>query len=199
MPRLIAFNKPFGVVTQFSPHAGRTTLADFIAEKDVYPAGRLDHDSEGLLLLTSDGALQHRIAHPASKLVKSYWAQVEGVAHQAGIDLIRGGLDLGDFVSHPCEARLIAEPPDLWPRQPPIRERKAIPTSWIEVSIAEGKNRQVRRMTAKAGLPTLRLIRHRIGPYLLGDLLPGTWREIDSSLIMDPVIGRRRAGGSRSR
>jgi 23S rRNA pseudouridine2457 synthase len=199
MPRLIAFNKPFGVVTQFSAHEGHATLADFIREKEIYPAGRLDHDSEGLLLLTSDGALQHHIAHPVRKLVKSYWAQVEGVADQAAIDCLCNGLDLGDFVSSPCEARLIAEPPGLWPRMPPIRERKSIPTCWIELSIAEGKNRQVRRMTAKAGFPTLRLIRHRIGPYSLGELSPGTWREVDSSLIMSATTNRHRAGRSRSR
>jgi 23S rRNA pseudouridine2457 synthase len=199
MSRLIAFNKPFGVVTQFSDHPGHPTLADFIKEKDIYPAGRLDYDSEGLLLLTSDGALQHRIANPARKLVKSYWAQVEGMADQAAIDRLRGGLHLGDFISQPCEARLIAEPQLLWARIPPIRERKSIPTSWLEVSIVEGKNRQVRRMTAKAGFPTLRLVRHRVGPYHLEGLAPGAWREIDSSLIMDVTTSRRRAGGSRSR
>ncbi|OFZ69923.1 MAG: pseudouridine synthase [Betaproteobacteria bacterium RBG_16_58_11] len=177
MPRLILFNKPYGVLCQFSPEGTHTTLKDFIAIPDVYPAGRLDTDSEGLLILTDDGALQHRISDPKHKLPKTYWAQVEGVPDQAALDQLRNGLDLGDFVTRPAEARLIAEPEGLWPRVPPIRVRQHIPTSWLELTIAEGKNRQVRRMTAKVGYPTLRLIRYAIGAYTLDGLAPGVWRE----------------------
>ena len=177
MPRLILFNKPYGVLCQFSPEGTHTTLKDFIAIPDIYPAGRLDTDSEGLLILTDDGALQHRISDPKHKLPKTYWAQVEGVPDQAALDQLRHGLDLGDFVTRPAEARLIAEPEGLWPRVPPIRMRQHIPTSWLELTIAEGKNRQVRRMTAKVGYPTLRLIRYAIGAYTLDGLAPGVWRE----------------------
>jgi 23S rRNA pseudouridine2457 synthase len=177
MPKLILFNKPYGVICQFSPEGAHTTLKDFIAIPDVYPAGRLDTDSEGLLILTDDGALQHRISDPEHKLPKTYWAQVEGVPDQAALEQLRQGLDLGDFVTRPAQARLIEEPAGLWPRNPPIRVRRHIPASWLELTIAEGKNRQVRRMTAKVGYPTLRLIRAAIGPWQLGILAPGEWRE----------------------
>jgi 23S rRNA pseudouridine2457 synthase len=174
---LILFNKPFGVLSQFSPAPGRATLRDFIPIPGVYPAGRLDADSEGLLMLTDDGALQARLSDPRFKLPKTYWAQVEGEPDGAALDRLRRGLDLGDFVSQPCEAALRTEPPDLWPRNPPIRFRKDIPTAWLELVIREGKNRQVRRMTAKVGYPTLRLIRWAIGGYDLSDLAPGQWRQ----------------------
>lgn len=176
---LILFNKPFGVICQFSRDGDRPTLADFIRVPRVYPAGRLDTDSEGLLLLTDDGALQARISHPRAKLPKSYWAQVEGTPDAAALSALAAGVDLGDFVTRPGQARGIAEPPGLWTRDPPIRYRAAIPTAWIDLTITEGKNRQVRRMTAKVGYPTLRLIRHQIGPYTLKGLAPGEWREAD--------------------
>jgi 23S rRNA pseudouridine2457 synthase len=178
MSRLILFNKPYGVITQFSSDGKHVTLKEFIPLPGVYPAGRLDTDSEGLLILTDDGPLQHRISDPRHKLPKTYWAQVEGVPDEAALECLRRGVDLGDFVTRPAEARLIDEPPDLWPRTPPVRFRKQIPTRWIELIIREGKNRQVRRMTAKVGFPTLRLIRHRIGDWTLTGLAQGEWREI---------------------
>jgi 23S rRNA pseudouridine2457 synthase len=177
---LYLFNKPYGVICQFSRDGDKPTLADFVRVPDIYPAGRLDTDSEGLLLLTDDGALQHRISDPKAKLPKHYWVQVEGVPDQAALEALAAGVDLGDFVTRPGEARAIEEPAGLWPRDPPIRYRAAIPTSWIELVITEGKNRQVRRMTAKVGYPTLRLIRHRIGPHSLEDLAPGKLRTIDA-------------------
>lgn len=177
MSRLILFNKPFGVICQFSPDGAHATLKDFIAIPDVYPAGRLDADSEGLLILTDDGPLQHRISDPKHKLQKTYWAQVEGMPDEAALNQLRGGIDLGDFVTRPAGARLIEEPANLWPRTPPIRVRQHIPACWLELTIAEGKNRQVRRMTAKVSHPTLRLIRYRIGDYTLDGLAPGAWRE----------------------
>jgi 23S rRNA pseudouridine2457 synthase len=178
---LIAFNKPFGVICKFSPESGRKTLADFIKVPGIYPAGRLDTDSEGLLLLTDDGALQARISSPRFKLPKVYWAQVEGVATEEALASLRKGVDLGDFVTQPAGARLIDEPANLWPRDPPIRYRAKIPTSWIELTIREGKNRQVRRMTAKVGFPTLRLVRAAIGNTRVENLPLGTWREIDAA------------------
>ncbi len=177
MSRLILFNKPYGVICQFSGTSGHATLKDFIPVPGVYAAGRLDTDSEGLLLLTDDGRLQHRIADPRHKLPKTYLVQVEGVPDEAALTLLRGGVDLGDFVTRPCAARRIAEPDWLWPRDPPVRFRKTVPTAWLEVVLREGKNRQVRRMTAKAGLPTLRLIRTAIGSWSLSGLPPGQWRE----------------------
>ena len=177
MSRILLLNKPYGVLTQFSPVDGKQTLKDFIPVPGVYAAGRLDADSEGLLLLTDDGSLQARIAHPKFKLAKTYWAQVEGVPTAAQLAQLQAPLDLGDFITQPCEARVIEEPQGLWPRHPPIRVRLSIPTSWIELTIREGKNRQVRRMTAKVGLPTLRLIRARIGPWSLAGMQPGEWRE----------------------
>jgi 23S rRNA pseudouridine2457 synthase len=177
---LIAFNKPFGVTCKFSPEPGRQTLADYIELGGVYPAGRLDTDSEGLMLLTDDGALQARIAEPKHKLAKIYWAQVEGIPSSAALDSLRKGVDLGDFTTQPAQAAVIEEPLGLWPRQPPIRYRAKIPTGWIELTISEGKNRQVRRMTAKVGLPTLRLIRAAIGRVSLEMTPPGSWRELSS-------------------
>jgi 23S rRNA pseudouridine2457 synthase len=175
---LIAFNKPFGVACKFSPEPGRKTLADYIDVAGVYPAGRLDADSEGLLLLTDDGILQARIAEPKHKIAKVYWAQVEGSPPQSALEPLRKGVDLGDFTTQPAKAALIEEPKNLWPRTPPIRYRAKIPTTWIELTIHEGKNRQVRRMTAKLGFPTLRLIRAAIGKVSVEGLALGTWREI---------------------
>jgi 23S rRNA pseudouridine2457 synthase len=179
--RLLALNKPYGTICQFSAHETRPTLADCVAVPDVYPAGRLDADSEGLLLLTDDGGLQTRIAEPKHKLVKRYWAQVEGIPDAAALARLARGVDLGDYVSRPARVRALAEPEGLWPRTPPVRFRAAIPTSWIELEISEGKNRQVRRMTAAVGLPTLRLVRVAVGAldlFALG-LAPGAWRDID--------------------
>jgi 23S rRNA pseudouridine2457 synthase len=176
---LIALNKPYGVLSKFRPEPGKRTLADYVPIRNVYPAGRLDADSEGLLLLTDDGALQARIANPRHKLPKVYWAQVEGEPTDEALEKLRSGVDLGDFVTKPARARRIDEPAGLWPRNPPIRYRARIPTSWLEITLREGKNRQVRRMTAHVGFPTLRLIRARIGKVDLTGLAPGEWREID--------------------
>ena len=182
MAQLIIFNKPFNVLTQFTDQQNRPTLADYIAIEGVYPAGRLDRDSEGLLLLTDDGALQHSISHPRHKLEKSYWTQVEGIPDKRSLEQLRRGVQLKDGVSAPARARLIEEP-EIWPRDPPVRYRASIPTSWIELTISEGRNRQVRRMTAAVGHPTLRLIRHAIGPLSIEGLEPGEWRELDPSAI----------------
>jgi 23S rRNA pseudouridine2457 synthase len=177
MSRILLFNKPYGVICQFSRDGIHPTLADYISLPDFYAAGRLDTDSEGLLILTDDGSLQHRITDPRHKLAKTYWVQVEGVPDEAALDKLRSGIDLKDFVTLPAEVQRMEAPPDLWPRNPPIRERKAIPASWLKLTIREGKNRQVRRMTAAVGLPTLRLIRYRIGEWHLDGLSPGAWRE----------------------
>lgn len=177
MPKLILVNKPFGFVCQFSPSGERPTLADLVPVPGVYPAGRLDADSEGLLVLTDDGRLQARIADPRHKLEKGYWVQVEGEPTPGQLEALRGGVDLGDFVTRPARVERIAPPPGLWPRDPPIRVRRAIPVSWLDVGLREGRNRQIRRMTAKVGLPVLRLIRHRIGHWSVAGLAPGEWRE----------------------
>ncbi|MEC5397875.1 pseudouridine synthase [Uliginosibacterium sp. H1] len=175
---LVLFNKPFNVLTQFSGDDPSRTLAGFGLPPHIYAAGRLDADSEGLLVLTDDGNLQHRLANPRHKEAKVYFAQVEGVPQDDALERLRAGLDLGDFTTRPCEASLVAEPDWLWPRDPPIRFRKTIPTSWLRIVLREGKNRQVRRMTAKVGLPTLRLVRESIGEWRLGALQPGQWCEV---------------------
>lgn len=181
MSRLLLFNKPYGVLSQFTPEAGHRCLAEFVPIPDVYAAGRLDADSEGLLLLTDDGRLQKRIADPRHKLPKTYWVQVEGAPDEAALQRLREGVDLGDFVTRPCEVSRIDEPAGLWPREPPIRQRRHIPTAWLQIVLREGRNRQVRRMTAKVGHPTLRLVRCAIGPYGLAGLRPGEWRETDEA------------------
>lgn len=181
-PRLLLLNKPFDVLTQFRDEAGRATLKDCVDVPGVYPAGRLDRDSEGLLLLTNDGALQARIADPRHKLAKTYWVQVEGTPSPAQLQQLCTGVLLNDGMTLPAQARLLAAPPGLWPRHPPVRFRQSIPTHWLELVIREGRNRQVRRMTAAVGLPTLRLVRMAIGPWRLEGLAPGEWREVPAAL-----------------
>jgi 23S rRNA pseudouridine2457 synthase len=174
---LILLNKPFGVLCQFTDRAGRPTLARYVPLRDLYPAGRLDHDSEGLVLLTDDGALQSRLTDPRHRTEKVYWAQVEGEPSAEALERLRRGVVLKDGRTRPARVRPIPEPPALWPRDPPIRRRASIPTTWLEIALTEGRNRQVRRMTAAVGHPTLRLIRAAVGPYTLGELRPGEWRE----------------------
>ena len=176
MSNIILFNKPFQVLSQFTDQTERSTLADYIELKGFYPAGRLDYDSEGLLLLTNDGRLQHKIAHPSKNLYKTYFAQVEGRITDIAVQKLRDGITLRDGATKPAKVSKMNEPV-IWERNPPIRERKNIPTSWIKLSICEGKNRQVRRMTAAVGFPTLRLIRKEIGLWDLGKLSPGEWQK----------------------
>ena len=178
---LIAFNKPFNVLSQFTDSAGRRTLADYVKVKGIYPAGRLDYDSEGLLLLTDDGTLQQRIADPRHIMKKTYLVQVERVPDEKALARLRRGVKLKDGMTAPAGARLVEEPDWLWTREPPIRSRRNIPTAWLEIAITEGRNRQVRRMTAAVGHPTLRLVRIAIGPVTLGGLVPGQWRELSES------------------
>ena len=179
MAKVILFNKPYGVLCQFTSGEKRPCLKDYVPVRGVYPAGRLDADSEGLLVLTGDGALQARISEPGRKLPKIYWVQVEGLPRPEDLAALSSGLDLGDFVSRPCKVRRIGELAGLWLRDPPIRTRRDIPTAWLELELEEGKNRQVRRMTARIGHPTLRLIRRAVGPWTLEGLAPGQWREAD--------------------
>lgn len=192
MTRLLLLNKPYGVLCQFTGDGARPTLAAHLPVPGVYVAGRLDADSEGLLALTDDGRLQARIADPRHKLPKIYWAQVEGIPAGDTLERLAAGVDLGDFVTRPCRVREIAEPAGLWPRNPPIRYRAAIPTTWLEIELREGKNRQVRRMTAKVGLPTLRLVRAAIGPWTLDGLQPGQWREIGLHSLPPSLFARSR-------
>lgn len=176
---ILLFNKPFGVLTQFTDAEGRATLADFIPVERVYPAGRLDRDSEGLVLLTDDGRLQDAVSHPRFKLPKVYWAQVEGMIDEPALARLRHGVELRDGRTAPAAATAMAKP-DLWPRQPPVRYRARIPTSWLRLVLREGRNRQVRRMTAAVGFPTLRLVRYAIGDWNLDGLAPGEWRELSA-------------------
>lgn len=177
---LVLFNKPYGVLTQFSDRGatGRRTLAEFGLPAGVYAAGRLDMDSEGLLLLTDDGGLAHKLTDPRHKQPKTYWVQVEGQPSDLQVDALRCGVVLNDGPTRPAQVRLLAAPPDLWPRDPPVRFRKTVPDAWLEITISEGRNRQVRRMTAAVGLPTLRLVRWSIGRWTLSGLAPGTWTAV---------------------
>jgi len=179
---LIAFNKPYGVLCQFTDRSAppRRTLAEFGLPPEIYPAGRLDFDSEGLLLLTDDGVLANRLTDPRHKQPKTYWAQVEGDPDDAQLAALRGGVMLNDGPTAPAHARRLDPVPALWPRDPPVRMRKTVPDAWIELTIAEGRNRQVRRMTAAVGLPTLRLVRVAVARHALDGLAPGTWRAVET-------------------
>ncbi len=180
MSKVILFNKPYGVLCQFTDDEHRPTLADFIPVKNVYAAGRLDKDSEGLVVLTDDGRLQHRITEPKHKLPKTYWVQVEHIPDNAAIQQLRQGVILKDGKTRTAQVTAIPEPNQLWPRNPPIRSRKTVSDSWLEIRLTEGRNRQVRRMTAAVNHPTLRLIRYAIGQWTIDDLMPGEWRELTS-------------------
>ncbi len=196
MARLVLLNKPYGVLSQFTDAAGRPTLATYVPIPGIYVAGRLDSDSEGLLALTDDGALQARLSHPRHKQAKIYWAQVEGIPDDAALSRLRRGIALNDGLTLPTEVRCIAEPDGLWPREPPIRQRAKIPTAWLELTLHEGRNRQVRRMTAAVGYPTLRLIRYRIGQWTLAGLRPGQWRELAvAGAIQRRLLNHHTGGG----
>ncbi len=196
MPRIILFNKPYDVLCQFTDSDGRATLADYITQKGFYPAGRLDRDSEGLVVLSEHGELQHQIAHPKNKMAKTYWVQVEGEPDEAALQQLCEGVELKDGPTLPAEAQRIEEPAMLWPRTPPIRVRKSIPDSWIELTIHEGRNRQVRRMTAAVGHPTLRLIRYAVGQWNIQGLSNGEWRmvEVDGEEFAPKKKHQRRKG-----
>jgi len=196
MPKVVLFNKPFGVLSQFTDKEGRLTLAHYIPDTDVRPAGRLDYDSEGLLILSDHGGLLQRITHPRHKLSKVYWVQVEGIPNADALHQLQAGVPLRDGITAPAKVRVIAEP-QVWPRDPPIRHRLSVPTTWLELTITEGRNRQVRRMTAAVGLPTLRLIRYAIGKWRLGDLRPGQYRceripMPEAARVASPASPRRR-------
>ena len=178
MPRVLLLNKPYAVLCQFTDVAGRKTLRDYVDLRGVYAAGRLDRDSEGLVVLTDDGRLQSAIADPRHELEKGYWVQVEGTPDSTALEALRKGIVLADGPTRPARVRVIAAPAKLWERDPPIRIRREIPTAWLEVGLREGRNRQVRRMTAQVGLPTLRLVRFRVGQWTLQDLRPGEWRAV---------------------
>ena len=187
---LIGLNKPYGVLSQFTAEGRWRGLKEFIAVPDVYVAGRLDADSEGLLLLTNDGPLQARIADPKFKMEKTYWVQVEGQPGETALTALRQGVALNDGMTRPARASLMDEPPQMWEREPPIRVRQSIPTAWLSLTIREGRNRQVRRMTAAVGFPTLRLIRAAIGPYRLGTLSPGQWQSLDPAAAATLAAGQ---------
>lgn len=179
MSRLILFNKPYGVICQFTPENDHQSLKDFISQPGFYPAGRLDTDSEGLVLLTDDGKLQHQITDPRFKLPKVYWVQIEGLPDETALNNLRSGVQLKDFRTLPAQVSVMNEPDNLWPRIPPVRFRKNIPTSWLSLILREGKNRQVRRMTAAVMYPTLRLVRYAIGKYNVQGIAPGEWRMVN--------------------
>lgn len=196
---LILLNKPCGVISQFSEHDKHTALSNFISEKDFYPAGRLDHDSEGLLILTDEGKVQHCLSHPKHKQPKTYWVQVEGEITDKALSALEKGVELKDGKTLPAKAKKIDEP-EIWPRDPPVRYRAAIPTSWCELTITEGKNRQVRRMTAAVGYPTLRLIRYSIGEFTIDGLSPGEWRKISTpQQLLQQADAIKLLGSSRHR
>ena len=192
--RYLRLTKPYEVLTQFTDEHGRATLKDFVPVPNVYPVGRLDFDSEGLLLLTDDKQLQHRLSDPKFKVPKTYWAQVEGTVSETALEQLRRGVQIKEGLTAPGEATELAEPAHLWARNPPIRYRASIPTSWLEIRISQGMNRQVRKMCAAVGLPCLRLVRAAIGPLGLGDLQPGEWRELTAAEVAEL---RKIAGAAR--
>jgi len=194
----LLLNKPYGVLAKFTDRGGRPTLASLVPHREVYPAGRLDADSEGLVILTDDGRLQARIAHPRHHWPKTYRVQVEGEIGEDALERLRSGVRLQDGPTRPARCRRIAEPAGLWPRDPPVRFRKSVPTSWLELTLTEGRNRQVRRMTAAVGHPTLRLIRWAVGAWTLDGLAPGEWREVASSELPRRPVRRAAAGSRRS-
>ena len=200
MKQVICLNKPFQVLSQFTDSEGRSCLADFVHYKGYYPAGRLDYDSEGLILLTNDGLLQQRISHPRKKMAKTYWVQVEGIPTQEELEPLRSGIELKDGLCKRAKVRVIASP-EVWPRNPPIRERKNLPTSWLEIILTEGKNRQVRRMTAAIGFPTLRLIRYAIGPWNIEKLTSGQWKlaDIPDELLLETKQPKNHRAGKKVR